>query len=316
MHPLRTKQQGTGPIVCPYHGWSFNYNGQLKRIPFNDECYGIGTTSIALRNFPTKAIGDLIFFGFKKHSTNTHFNKKFEEHLAGLSLSFQDVLKKTYRRKFNWKLAIENLKDGLHPIFVHQNSLNKNVEISLPGIPKEIPGTFISNKSLSYGGPDVGVTDYLLKPFKDQFEICPAEDRYLNYHIFPNIHIASPDGGRSFVIEHYKPIAPGETEIDVYYVFSKNNLDPNTSKQLLEKFISNAEVVYAEDFSLLETLQKNLKEKSASKTCLGRYERMIGRFYKVYFRKVLPLTYWRGFLFSEIKSAIVFFHEYLFSRSK
>ena len=66
----------------------------------------------------------------------------------------------------------------------------------------------------------------------------------------------------------------------------------------------------------LRLFKKNLKEKSASKTCLGRYERMIGRFYKVYFRKVLPLEYWRGFIFSEIKSASVFFREYLFSRTK
>ena len=304
MHPLRKNATGRGPIVCPYHGWSFDYDGKLKKIPYHDECYQFKNKDFKLQKFPLKKVGKLLFASIKLKKNSHLFSSALERELSDLSNSFSDVIKKSYVRNFNWKLIIENLKDGLHPLFIHQETLNKNVNVGLPGIPRDIPATFLMQRHMSYGGPDVEVKDCLLNKFEHLFEDKIQNKRYLNYHIFPNVHIASPDGGLSFVIEHYKPISVRSTLIDVYYIFTKNDLDDETKKNLFKKFISDAEKVYEEDFSVLENIQSNLPKEISTQTNLGKHERMISRFYRFYFKKIYGTYYLCNNLFQEIKSVI------------
>jgi nitrite reductase/ring-hydroxylating ferredoxin subunit len=302
MHPLRNIQKGKGPIVCPYHGWSFNYNGKIKKIPYNEECYFFSNPNFHLNEFPSKKVGTLLFANLSQKRRRLPFSNSFGDEIERITSNFSDVIKKTYRKKFNWKLAIENLKDGLHPLFIHESTLNKAVDVGLPGIPKNIPGFVLNETNLSYGGADVKVSSYLLEKYIKNFEFSPDENRYLNYHIFPNIHLASPDGGRSFVLEHYKPLSPSTTEIDVYYIFTKNNLDKITKDKLMSIFIRDAEFVYEEDFTLLENIQSNLMRMPESSLNLGAFERMIERFYKVYFWKIPTTGYLMRLMIDEIKA--------------
>ena len=49
-----------------------------------------------------------------------------------------------------------------------------------------------------------------------------GEDSYYNWLCYPNMHIACPNGGYSFTLEHHVPVAPDRTDpvsythLDVY----------------------------------------------------------------------------------------------------
>lgn len=304
MHPVRIDHTGNGPIVCPYHNWSFLPSGQIKKIPFNDECYLFDHTKlskISLSMFAVEIVGKMVFVNLSKMPTpiEKSFPKNLLVTLADISNSFQDFQISHHRRKFNWKLAIENLRDGLHPLFLHQKTLNTTVSVGLPGIPKLVPDFLLKERHASFGGPDVAVSGTYIDRYAEKFKPWPANARYHNYHLFPNTHITIPDGGFSAVIENYIPIGPGETECKVYVALFENELSKEEKANLFANLLDNAADVYEEDFSTLESIQDSLPKHNTIKPIPGAYERMQHRFYVIYKRKMNNL-FERGlnFLFS------------------
>jgi len=291
-HPIVTDDRGTSKLVCPYHYWAFEGNGALKGIPYETQCYQFTEQEkarIHLTAIAVERIGSLLFINFSKHPKpiKNQFHHQLLLDITSLSSHFWDFQKITFCKKFNWKLIQENLRDGLHPAFLHQKTLLNAIEFAPPAIPKDVPIQLLRNKDLSYGGPDVKLTHP--SELKDEFQdpwLC--EPRYYNYHVFPSAHIAAPDGGNTFVLENFIPLGPDETELEVYFVLTKNELSADKIQLFFDKLITNASSVYEEDFRVLENIQQATKG-SITTPNNGRYERLITRFHKGYL-KILGLT--------------------------
>ena len=84
------------------------------------------------------------------------------------------------------------------------------------------------------------------------------DDWYLNWLMYPNLHIASGSGGFSFIIEHHIPTSANSTDLWVYYVTGKKTRKYPTSSAVLLAHLEGAEKVLSEDISIMERVQKNL----------------------------------------------------------
>lgn len=273
-------------ITCPYHGWSFKLNGDVNNIPFNQELYKLNPNNIGLHSIALNIVGKFMFINFTKRpiSITKQFSNKIIDELISISNHIEESHTEVKQRHFNWKLIIDNLRDPLHPLFVHKKTLMQSVKSGLPGIPKWIPTFLLNIKSLSFGGLDVEIRkpDYA-KLFKDPWS---CNNRYYNLHLFPNVHIASADNGSTFVVEFFEPISANQTKININYLLTKHNLGNNKLIQLIARLKKSSNLVYEEDFSLLEKIQSKMNNNLIIMPSNGIYERMIKRFHAVY-RRIL-----------------------------
>lgn len=130
---VRFCQERTGKaktLVCPYHQWSYNFDGKLLGVPFQRgvkgqggmpedfklEDHGLNRLKVTTRN-------GVVFASFD------HDTEPFEDYLGPEILACFDrtfdgrklVLHGYSRQRIpgNWKLMMENIKDPYHPGLLH-----------------------------------------------------------------------------------------------------------------------------------------------------------------------------------------------------
>jgi len=290
---------GCRPLACPYHGWLYGEHGEVKNIPGCDAIYRINDCErqrLKLREFPLQLIGNLIFISLNEQPfpIEEQFGPEFVESLRSSASCYDgEVMVTTLHGRFNWKLAYENLRDFNHVPFVHRNSLARSVtfeggidggmltESQEPLVDKGPTGMRAEMRRFSYGGPEGVRTDLRHVPFHDIVERWGEEGAYYNWLPFPNVHIASGDGGYSFTLEHHIPIAPDRTDLEIYrFTTRKLKSYAFSSWNLLAK-MHGSRVVVGEDIAIMERVQAALHEHAPVPT-QGAYEymnRLVERWY-------------------------------------
>ncbi|WP_246432225.1 RHO alpha subunit C-terminal catalytic domain-containing protein [Xanthomonas theicola] len=180
-----------------------------------------------------------------------------------------EVLVATFEANFNWKLAYENLRDALHPRFVHPRTLSQQVKFQVQMDPASIAdahryhaqGSASQAEHLARlrGFSGGGLDQPLLSPphyaWHDKVERFGSDDWYLNWLLYPNLHIASGSGGYSFIIEHHQPVSAQRTDLLVYYVTARKKHRYATSDAVLLAHLQGAEKVLREDIDIMESVQ-------------------------------------------------------------
>jgi nitrite reductase/ring-hydroxylating ferredoxin subunit len=319
-HPIVQHEKGKTHLTCSYHCWSFHDNGQLKNIPYNEPCYKFKNNefeSIRLKSFNVEVIGNFIFICFnqKPRSIQKQFKQKLMDDFRSLSLKVKSYKKITLTKKFNWKLIQENLRDGLHPIFLHKDTLLNAVEFSPPGNPEIIPSPLLRLKYVSYGGPDVPLTETF--KYQDEFQDpWPCDSRYYNFWGFPNLHIAGADGGYTFVLENYLPLSPFETQCDIYFLLTSNTLSEKLKDVFLETLEVDALKVYEEDFAVLEAIQASINPHSPLNPNHGRFEESILLFHRAYLKYTGFVLRFAMLWISDIPQTLIFLVRYSLKKFK
>lgn len=136
-NPLQYQAHGVRPLVCSYHGWGYRDDGAVDNIPFQDTAYRLPAPErecLKLRRFPVECIGNLVFVnvGSKPVELHEQFSMEALASLRSASEHFDsEVLIATLPTKLNWKLAYENLRDSLHPRYLHQQSVYQQVKFQV-----------------------------------------------------------------------------------------------------------------------------------------------------------------------------------------
>src|SRR5262245_15973973 len=131
---LQTEPFGRRPLVCGYHGWRYAADGSVATIPFDADCYRLDPVlrgSLRLPEFALRQVGNLLFVNVSEApiSLEEQFDPALVDAVASVSNAFDDeVMVTTVTGRYNWKLAYENLRDSLHPRFVHTRTLNLEVD--------------------------------------------------------------------------------------------------------------------------------------------------------------------------------------------
>jgi len=288
---LCEKKSGEGTFVCPYHAWSFNPNGSLKKIPYHDRSYKFNSKqkkNTNLNNFDISVIGIFIFIKIKKN--NFKIEKQFDLAIIKSLKLLSKMLQENYgeffeTRNFNWKLNFENLRDSLHPPVLHSKTLGKQVDFSdqykdVPPIYKmlgRLPLRYASSftKDGENKNNKVGILDDLIKP--------SFPNGYYNWLLFPNFHMATPDGGRSYSIEVHNPISATQTEISHYVIMNKSNDKEDIFlEEAIEHRLRGLRPVYEEDYGVCESIQGVLKftDREQNVGCYEHYNMNIASLYR------------------------------------
>jgi phenylpropionate dioxygenase-like ring-hydroxylating dioxygenase large terminal subunit len=118
---------------CPYHAWTFRIDGSLQSVPLAEGYAGIDPEdpAFAMRRLPRVAA----YRGFVFASLAAD-GPDLETFLDGTRAAIDNIVERSptgqvevaggcfrVRIRHNWKIYLENMHDGLHPMIVHQPSI-------------------------------------------------------------------------------------------------------------------------------------------------------------------------------------------------
>lgn len=121
-------------LRCPYHGWSYHFDGRLRLIPLQDGYDHTGFEGTCAANGMVAVRHVQLHRGFvfaRLSETGPDFHDYFGDSLSSID-NMADrspegrleiaggVLR--YLHDCNWKMFIENLNDTMHPMVAHQSS--------------------------------------------------------------------------------------------------------------------------------------------------------------------------------------------------
>lgn len=122
-------------LTCLYHGWTFDTDGKLLRVPVPEGCapaFNIDKFNLA------KAPRIGIYRGFV-FASMAQAGASFDEHIAPMKANIDDLVDRApdgeiafdagvhrYVYRGNWKLQIENVLDSYHVPFSHASTVSRD----------------------------------------------------------------------------------------------------------------------------------------------------------------------------------------------
>lgn len=281
--PIQTAECGKRKLICPYHGWSYGENGELRGIP-NAQIYNFceSDKNLGLHQFPLETVGSFVFINLSNSPIpiEQQYSTDLLTVLREISFFFAEELSYThFPCNYNWKLNFENILDWNHFQFVHKQTLATLLEVDERGTLSR-PETsnsllFGEDAPLSrikfYEGKihndsptliDLSNISRVSMPHRERwfsglFESACDLGAFFNCKLFPNMNFGSIHG-ENFYLQQYVPVAPDRIEYHSWVFTSR--LKPHVPSQphLLWGIHHAEKRVIDEDTVLLTALQTSL----------------------------------------------------------
>ena len=251
-------------IRCPYHSWSYNFNGELIATPHVGgmnihETEGFIKSKSNLKEISTHVWMDLIFINVNKNK------KDFEESIDPLEKQWSKFISKKDQKlirhardfgyfnmevKSNWKLAIENYCESYHLPWVHPE-LNRVSNLKDHYHIEDLAETFSGQGSNKYSQQFDGNKKLLTFPNwpKDLYQ----NSEYVS--LFPNVMLGiHVDHFYAFWLE---PLSNNNTRehFEMYYV-GDESASSDEYKEIRKKNFAFWQEVMNEDVAAIEGMQK------------------------------------------------------------
>ena len=255
----------TGSIICPYHAWVYNLQGDLLRTSSKAHASGFDAADYPLYKISVKEWNGFIFVALT--DSPPLFEKIFDLPLNRLDswpladLVVGHVLQKTI--KSNWKIFWENYNECLHCPGVHPK-LSQLVPIYGRGLLEERDdpqwSTHVQDADPKFkGGLREGAATWSLDgkagiPFPGLSE-ADRKAGHIYMTSLPSVFLV---GHVDYVrVVRLLPLGPEETELRVEYLFSPETLaDPGFDMRNVVDFTN---LVMTEDAQVCELNQQGLR---------------------------------------------------------
>ena len=251
-------------IRCPYHSWSYNFDGELIATPHVGgmnihETEGFIKSKSNLKEVSTHVWMDLIFININKNKKN------FEESIHPLEQQWSKFISKEDQKlirhakdfgyfnmevQSNWKLAIENYCESYHLPWVHPE-LNRVSNLKDHYHIEDISETFSGQGSNKYSQQFDG--NKKLSTFPNWPNDLYQNSEYVS--LFPNVMLGiHVDHFYAFWLE---PLSNKNTRehFEMYYV-GDESASSDEYKEIRKKNFAFWQEVMNEDVGVIEGMQK------------------------------------------------------------
>lgn len=208
---LRAGEQGvaSGPLRCPYHGWTFDRDGVPVGIPGNAECFGLDKAEkhgLALRSYELDRIGRFLFV--RVVPGGPALADWLGPHVALLQ-ALSDGMQAPFAQaaqpwQANWKVGVENVLEVYHVDAVHPDSFRTVVDGTWRVAPSGL-------HSIGYAGVRAEAMDWWQKAGR-RLGLIPIDalagmEGYVHLLAFPNLAIGIT-AGRMMSVQTLEPTGP------------------------------------------------------------------------------------------------------------
>jgi phenylpropionate dioxygenase-like ring-hydroxylating dioxygenase large terminal subunit len=249
-------------ISCPYHGWTYDLLGRLVAVPGMAEAEDFRKEDFGLRQIRSETWGGFVFINFDASAeplmtSLSELARRFEQH----RLEDMHVARKIVNRvEANWKLWLENSRDGYHANVVHAETYKKFYR-GKSSVPQQYSGKEGVYEILSCGNDD-GL--YLPRdPVFPMVEgLSEADLQRTHFAVFyPHLLLNLPPSHMGF--HQLFPHGPHATTVVTWICFPKRTLERADFDEAVKRYYEIVEDFIPEDKVIAEQTQRGLRGRLA-----------------------------------------------------
>ena len=259
-------------IVCPYHAWSYDLEGELRTVPEGRDFLELDASCRGLRAVRCETFAGLVFVSLASEGPSleswlgpVHTELAGEIGAEGSPLRL--VRRVTTDVPCNWKVAADANLETYHVNALHKDTAANVLDLRTTTIELFRNG---HSRMLAMGRP--AAVDAPRPPLPEFANLnALAGEGVLNFGFFPNIAlVVSPQ--LAFTVNAW-PISATETRYETWYMAPEPESDE--TKALWDGIIGFNSAVIDEDISMLGGMQRSLNSGSIEEMPLSYQERRI-----------------------------------------
>ena len=276
---------------CPFHGWTFNNNGELVGYPKKDQFGEIDKDCYGLKQLPAKEK-----YGFLWVHPSSEGDIDLSELLGERlieefdSWDFESLIfanEETYSTDMNWKLAIDTFGETYHFSVLHKDSLFESFHGNC-----QMFDSFKRNGRLILCRRSI---DEMRKLPESEWDICAGSLPV--YYLFPNIIFMPTPEGAFLVKEYPAEESPHKSFSKISFYFYPHVLEQieeleksgvNAKQYLEEQYSGFASVIRDEDYVAAASSHKGLLSGNLDYLTFGKNEPALHHYHNTY-REALGL---------------------------
>lgn len=255
-------------IVCPYHAWTYSLTGELLAAPSMADAKCFDKSEHSLPSVRAETWGGFVFINFDPSALSLLESlSDLPERFRSYKLEDMKVTRKWENRfNANWKIWVENSREGYHVRTVHRPSFDtfypdaKLSKFHAHGV----PGVYAINSSDIETGLYVPRNPTL--PFIDGLSAEDAESTHFMI-FYPHLLMNMPPDRITF--HQYFPEGPHWTRIVTWCCFPQSTIArEDFEREVEEKYNAPMEMFIAEDKGICEVVHRGIVGRLAR---TGRY---------------------------------------------
>ena len=247
-------------LQCPYHAWTYNLDGTLRRAPRSEREPEFDGSSLSLLPVAVDAWGPFVFVNPDRGAPPLlDALGRVPELIAQTGLDLDGLRFHSHvpwEQPVNWKVALENYLECYHCPTAHPG-FSKVIDID-PDV---------------YGLSVEGLVSSQVGPLRD--EAAGGDMSQAQYHfLWPNTTINISPGPQNVSIERWVPLEPRRTVEATDYFFGAD-----VSEERIEESIAFETQVATEDAALVESVQRGLDSRAVAQgRLMPESERLVAAF--------------------------------------
>lgn len=278
---VRTEQGKAKLLVCQFHSWSYDLDGQLVRVPDERDFVGLERDERALARVRCEQWGGFVFV------TLDHDAPPLADWLGPLQRRYSDLMeapfqlisRKSWDIACNWKIAVEAFLELYHIKTVHSQSASYVLEPG-GGVMILHPNGHSSMWSPYQEGVLVEGSPVMELFFPSDVPcVESASEIYTaanaSFHIFPNL--VTPTDASGFPLLVFWPLAVNRTRFDVVWYGLSWGEQPRPAGW--EVKLAAWDMLLEEDLRNLEPIERSVEAAAHRGVPLNYQERRIWHFH-------------------------------------
>lgn len=252
------KDTGTikGRIVCRYHAWSYNLEGELKGAPKMQEVPNFNCNSVKLGSVKTEIIAGFVFVNLDPNADSLRtMAPEFDAIMSAMVAEhdqLQHVTTRSYDINANWKIVTENFLEAYHVEFSGPAHRQLGDIIDVDTYRFNISGRTI--EYIAKGGQE----DVL--PYQANAETNITNTKGMPFHqvfLYPHMTFSVFPATNMLFVFNMRPNGTDKCAEEIIYY----SLDGNLSQpsQTAEAYVS--ERLNVEDIELVESVHKGVSSR-------------------------------------------------------
>jgi phenylpropionate dioxygenase-like ring-hydroxylating dioxygenase large terminal subunit len=245
--------EGTGcreTLQCPYHAWTYDLDGTLRRAPRSDREPGFDPEGLSLESVSVGTWGPFVFVNPDAEAVPLEAALgRLPEIVATSGLDLDAIRFHSHHEwpiEANWKVVLENFLECYHCPTAHPG-FSKVIDVSPDAYVLQVHPTFSSQIGSARPAGFEGNGGAELLPRGDV-----AQSQY--HFIFPSTTLNIAPGIANISLERYNPDSLGRTtEVTDYY------FGADVSDAEIEELMAWDHQVAEEDVSLVQSVQRGLE---------------------------------------------------------
>ena len=243
-HALLSGEGTTRRIMCPYHAWTYDLTGQLRRAPQTEHLASFDVGEICLDRVQVEEFCGFVFVNLDPEAAPLatvsgglgaeilHWAPDIER------LTFAHRL--TYDIKSNWKNVVDNFLECYHCPTAHKDFCTlvdmDTYKVTTHGIYSSHMAEAGKTANRAYAVDQATVKDHAV------------------WWLWPNTCLMRYPGRGNFIVLHVIPVGPDRT-LETYDFFLET-AEPNETEVEAIRYLDT--VLQAEDIAIVESVQRGM----------------------------------------------------------